>query len=41
MMLEMVAVGAIAMQLELRMPCTLMRSRNASQSMDDDSSSST
>ena len=32
MMLEMVAVGAIAMQFELRMPCRATRSRSASQS---------
>ena len=34
MMLEMVAVGAIATQLELRMPCCWMRWRSASQSID-------
>ena len=36
MMLEIVAVGAIATQFELRMPCSLMRSRSASQSSVDD-----
>ncbi|MNH42881.1 hypothetical protein D3C79_1046710 [compost metagenome] len=33
MMFEMVAVGAIAMQFELRMPCCLMRARRLSQSI--------
>ena len=33
MMLEIVAVGAIATQLEFRMPCCLMRARRASQSI--------
>jgi len=32
-MLEMVAVGAMAMVLELRMPTVFTRSRRASQSM--------
>src|SRR5690606_10166286 len=32
MMLEIVAVGAIATQLELRMPNSLMRARNGAQS---------
>ena len=41
MMLEIVAVGAIATQLELRMPCCLMRARSASQSIVADSSTST
>ena len=41
MMLEIVAVGAIATQFELRMPCSLMRARSASQSIADDSSIST
>ena len=31
--LEIVAVGAMATQLELRMPCALMRLRRASQSI--------
>ena len=31
-MLEMVAVGAIATQFELRMPCSAMRLRSAAQS---------
>ena len=41
MMLEMVAVGAMAMQFELRIPCSLMRARKASQSSEDESSIST
>ena len=41
MMLEMVAVGAMATQLELRMPCSLMRPRSSVQSMPEDSSTST
>ena len=41
MMLEMVAVGAMATQLELRMPCSLMRARSASSPCADDSSMST
>ena len=41
MMLEMVAVGAMATQLLLRMPCWAMRSRSAFQSMVDERSTST
>jgi hypothetical protein len=41
MMLEMVAVGAIATQLELRIPWMRMRERSASQSIVDESSMST
>ncbi|CFO06317.1 Uncharacterised protein [Bordetella pertussis] len=41
MILEIVAVGAIAMQFELRMPCSLMRERNVSQSSELESSTST
>jgi hypothetical protein len=40
MMLEIVAVGAIATQFELRMPWMRMRERNASQSIVDDASTS-
>jgi len=41
MMLEIVAVGAMATQFELRMPTSLMRVRSASQSSVDDVSTST
>ncbi len=41
MMLEMVAVGAMATQLLLRMPCVAMRARSASQSIDSELSTST
>ena len=41
MMLAMVAVGAMAMQLELRMPCWRMRLRSVSQSRRAERSSST
>ena len=41
MMLEIVAVGAIATQFELRMPWMRMRERSAFQSIVDDSSIST
>jgi len=40
-MLAMVAVGAMAMQFELRMPCFLMRPRSESQSSVAERSSST
>jgi hypothetical protein len=41
MMLEIVAVGAIATQFELRMPCCLMRARSAGQSWVAERSTST
>ena len=40
-MFEIVAVGAIATQFELRIPCSLMRARSSLQSIEDDSSIST
>jgi len=40
-MLAMVAVGAMARQFELRMPCAWMRARRRSQSRLDERSSST
>lgn len=41
MMFEIVAVGAIATQFELRMPCAAIRERSDVQSSDSDVSTST